>query len=154
MTKAAQAYQEAVHLLSAIGADRGAAQLWFDLADLLEQVGQAEAARDAYKRAAASTGPARADERPRADAGLAAPDPRVRYSPCRVPCGQGGSGQQHQMVRYSVFAASAGAAKPRRATVATATATTSFLAVAFMSFSWGACIKGVGVAQHPSAASR
>ena len=56
MAKAAQAYQEAVLVLSAIGADRGAAQLWFDLADLLEQVGQAEAARDAYKRAAASTG--------------------------------------------------------------------------------------------------
>ena len=56
MAKAAQIYQEAVHLLSAIGADRGAAQLWFDLADLLEHVGQAEAARDAYKRAAASTG--------------------------------------------------------------------------------------------------
>ena len=56
MTTAAQIYREAVLLLSAIGADRGAAQLWFDLADLLEQVGQAEAARDAYKRAAASTG--------------------------------------------------------------------------------------------------
>jgi tetratricopeptide (TPR) repeat protein len=56
MAQAARAYQEAVHLLSAIGADRGAAQLWFDLAGLLEQVGQAEAARDAYKRAAASTG--------------------------------------------------------------------------------------------------
>jgi tetratricopeptide (TPR) repeat protein len=56
MAEAARAYQDAVHLLSAIGADRGAAQLWFDLADLLEQVGQADAARDAYRRAAASTG--------------------------------------------------------------------------------------------------
>ena len=56
MTKAARTYQEAVLLLSAIGADRGAAQLWFDLAGLLDEVGQAEAARDAYKRAAASTG--------------------------------------------------------------------------------------------------
>ncbi|MET1059930.1 MAG: helix-turn-helix domain-containing protein [Nocardioides sp.] len=56
MTQAARAYHEAVLLLSAVGADRGAAQLWFDLADLLEQVGQTEAARDAYKRAAASTG--------------------------------------------------------------------------------------------------
>jgi transcriptional regulator with XRE-family HTH domain len=56
MAEAALAYQDAVHVLSAIGADRGAAQLWFDLADLLDQVGQAEAARDAYKRAAASTG--------------------------------------------------------------------------------------------------
>jgi transcriptional regulator with XRE-family HTH domain len=56
MAKAAQTYQEAVLLLSAIGADRGAAQLWFDLADLLDEVGEADAARDAYKRAAASTG--------------------------------------------------------------------------------------------------
>ena len=56
MTTAARTYQEAVLLLSAIGADRGAAQLWFDLAGLLDEVGQAEAARDAYKRAAASTG--------------------------------------------------------------------------------------------------
>ena len=54
--EAAAAYQEAVHLLSAIGADRGAAQLWFDLAGLLEQVGEADSASDAYKRAAASTG--------------------------------------------------------------------------------------------------
>lgn len=56
MTTAAQIYREAVLLLSAIGADRGAAQLWFDLAGLLDEVGQADAARDAYKRAAASTG--------------------------------------------------------------------------------------------------
>ena len=56
MTKAAETYRQAVHLLSAIGADRGAAQLWFDLAGLLDEVGQADAARDAYKRAAASTG--------------------------------------------------------------------------------------------------
>ena len=56
MTKAAQTYQDAVHLLSAIGSDRGVAQLWFDLPDLLDEVGQADAARDAYRRAAASTG--------------------------------------------------------------------------------------------------
>ncbi len=56
MTTAAETYRQAVLLLSAIGADRGAAQLWFDLADLLDEVGQADAARDAYKRAAASTG--------------------------------------------------------------------------------------------------
>ena len=56
MARAARAYQQAVLVLSAVGADRGAAQLWFDLADLLDQVGLADAARDAYKRAAASTG--------------------------------------------------------------------------------------------------
>lgn len=53
---AAQCYQQAIHLLSSVGADRGAAQLWFDLADLLDQVGMTEAALDAYKRAAVSTG--------------------------------------------------------------------------------------------------
>jgi tetratricopeptide (TPR) repeat protein len=56
LSEAARAYQEAVLLLSGIGADRGAAQLWFDLADLLDQVGLAAEARDAYRRAAASTG--------------------------------------------------------------------------------------------------
>lgn len=53
---AAQSYQQAIHVLSSVGADRGAAQLWFDLADLLDQVGMTEAALDAYKRAAVSTG--------------------------------------------------------------------------------------------------
>lgn len=56
MAKAAEAYQRAVHLLSGIGADKGAAQLWFDLAGLMDEVGLVDAARDAYKRAAASTG--------------------------------------------------------------------------------------------------
>lgn len=53
---ATQSYQAAVLRLSAIGADQGAAQLWFDLADLLEGVGLTEEALDAYRRAAASTG--------------------------------------------------------------------------------------------------
>ena len=53
---AALCYQKAVHRLSSIGADQSAAQLWFDLADLLEGVGLTEAALDAYRRAAASTG--------------------------------------------------------------------------------------------------
>ena len=50
------AYREAVLLLTGIGSDRGAAQLWFELAGLLEDVGDFDAARDAYKSAAASTG--------------------------------------------------------------------------------------------------
>ena len=54
--RAAVAYQRAVLRLSSIGADQSAAQLWFDLADLLEGVGLTEAALDAYRRAAASTG--------------------------------------------------------------------------------------------------
>jgi tetratricopeptide (TPR) repeat protein len=53
---AALAYQRAVHRLSAIGADQSAAQLWFDLAHLLQGVGLAEDALDAFKRAAVSAG--------------------------------------------------------------------------------------------------
>ena len=49
-------FQQAVLALSAIGADRSAAQLWFDLAELLTSVGMSDAASDAYRRAAASTG--------------------------------------------------------------------------------------------------
>ena len=54
--EASSCFQRAVHTLSAIGADRVAAQLWFELADLLTGVGLPEAASDAYRRAAASTG--------------------------------------------------------------------------------------------------
>lgn len=49
-------FQQAVMRLSAVGADRQAAQLWFDLGAQLEQVGQAALALDAYRRAAAATG--------------------------------------------------------------------------------------------------
>lgn len=56
MDDAADYYQQAVLKLSAIGADKAAAQSWFDLAALLESVDLVEAARDAYRRAAASTG--------------------------------------------------------------------------------------------------
>ncbi len=54
--EASTCFQRAVLTLSAIGADRVAAQLWFELADLLDGVGLSEAASDAYRRAAASTG--------------------------------------------------------------------------------------------------
>ena len=53
---AAAAYREAVLILTRIGADRNAAQLWFELASLLEEVGEFDSARDAYRSAAASTG--------------------------------------------------------------------------------------------------
>ena len=53
---AGQIYREAVMLLTSVGADRDAADLWFELAGLLEAVGQLDAARAAYKSAAASTG--------------------------------------------------------------------------------------------------
>jgi tetratricopeptide (TPR) repeat protein len=49
-------YREAILALSSIGADRGAAQLWFELGGLLEEIGATDEARDAYRRAAASTG--------------------------------------------------------------------------------------------------
>lgn len=53
---AKSAYRRAVFLLTGVGADRDAAQLWFELADLLEDVGDVEAAREAYRSAAASSG--------------------------------------------------------------------------------------------------
>jgi transcriptional regulator with XRE-family HTH domain len=49
-------YRRAVMLLTGAGADREAAQLWFELADLLDEVGDVDAAREAYRSAAASTG--------------------------------------------------------------------------------------------------
>ena len=54
--QAARAYRSAVLLLTGAGADREAAQLWFELGGLLEGVGDFESARDAYRSAAASTG--------------------------------------------------------------------------------------------------
>jgi tetratricopeptide (TPR) repeat protein len=54
--EAVQAYRQAVHILTGVGADRSAAQLWFDLAGHLEDVGEFDAARDAYRSAACSTG--------------------------------------------------------------------------------------------------
>ncbi len=56
MATAHYEFNGAVAALTAIGADRGAAQLWFDLAGLLDQVGDHDTAREAYRRAAASTG--------------------------------------------------------------------------------------------------
>ena len=53
---ATEAYRQAVLILTRIGADRNAAQLWFELASLLEEVGDFDTARDAYRSAAASTG--------------------------------------------------------------------------------------------------
>ncbi|MBD8870596.1 helix-turn-helix domain-containing protein [Nocardioides donggukensis] len=53
---ATAAFLQATRVLTGVGADRGAAQLWFDLAGLLDEYGLAEEARDAYRRAAASAG--------------------------------------------------------------------------------------------------
>jgi len=49
-------FQQAVMRLSAVGADRQAAQLWFDLGAHLEQVDQSAPALDAYRQAAAAAG--------------------------------------------------------------------------------------------------
>lgn len=49
-------YREAVQLLSGVGDDWTAAETWYELAEQLEQVGDKDAALDAYRRAAASTG--------------------------------------------------------------------------------------------------
>jgi transcriptional regulator with XRE-family HTH domain/TolA-binding protein len=53
---AARLYRRAVFTLTSVGVDKGAAQLWFELADLLEDVGELQAARDAYRSAAAASG--------------------------------------------------------------------------------------------------
>lgn len=53
---ATQAYRDAVSILTSVGSDRQAAQLWFDLGEFFAEVGHPDEARDAYRRAAASTG--------------------------------------------------------------------------------------------------
>lgn len=53
---ATTAYRDAVALLTAVGADQGAAQLWFELAELLDEIGAADEAHAAYRSAAAATG--------------------------------------------------------------------------------------------------
>ena len=49
-------FLEAVRVLTAAGADRAAAQMWVDLAVLLDELGESEAAKLAYRSAAASSG--------------------------------------------------------------------------------------------------
>ena len=66
---ATRAYREAVLVLSSVGADREVAHLWFELAGLLEEVGELDASRDAYRSAAAASG---VKSRPRIKAASAA----------------------------------------------------------------------------------
>lgn len=54
--EAHSAYLNAMHMLTAAGADRPVAQLWFELAGLLEEAGDFDGAREAYRNAAATTG--------------------------------------------------------------------------------------------------
>ncbi len=49
-------YRHAIQVLTGIGSDREAGQLWFELGSLLEEVDLVDEARDAFKRAAASLG--------------------------------------------------------------------------------------------------
>lgn len=49
-------YVAAMHALTASAADRPVAQLWFELADLMEEAGDLDRARAAYRSAAATTG--------------------------------------------------------------------------------------------------
>ena len=56
MAAAAEMYKEAVHLLTGVGADRSAGELWLELGGLLESVGEEVMARQAYRSAAAAAG--------------------------------------------------------------------------------------------------
>jgi tetratricopeptide (TPR) repeat protein len=53
---AVRSYHEAVFILTGVGSDREAAELWFELAGLLEDVGELDASRNAYRSAAAASG--------------------------------------------------------------------------------------------------
>lgn len=53
---ATASYRRAIMTLAGAGADRRVAELWFELGGLLEEVGDTEAALDAFRRSAASTG--------------------------------------------------------------------------------------------------
>ncbi|HWC33951.1 MAG TPA: helix-turn-helix transcriptional regulator [Mycobacteriales bacterium] len=54
--RAGSLYRMAVALLTGVGQDRQAAQLWLELGAELDLLGDADAARDAYRRAAVSSG--------------------------------------------------------------------------------------------------
>lgn len=49
-------YREAVGILTGVGSDRTAAESWFELGVLLDEVGLRDEARDAFRSSAASTG--------------------------------------------------------------------------------------------------
>lgn len=56
VSTAAALYREAVYLLTGLGADRSAGELWLELGTLLEGVGDHETARLAFRSAAAAAG--------------------------------------------------------------------------------------------------
>jgi tetratricopeptide (TPR) repeat protein len=56
LTEATAMFKDAVAILTGVGADRSAAELWLELGSLLESVGEDDAARGAYRSAAAAAG--------------------------------------------------------------------------------------------------
>jgi tetratricopeptide (TPR) repeat protein len=54
--RAGEFYRDAVALLTGVGQDRHAAQLWLELGAQLESLGDSDASRDAYRRAAVASG--------------------------------------------------------------------------------------------------
>lgn len=54
--EAVERFRRALVVLDGVGADRAAAQLWFELANLLQEHGAIEEAIEAFRRAGASTG--------------------------------------------------------------------------------------------------
>jgi transcriptional regulator with XRE-family HTH domain len=62
LESARRSYSAAMAVMSGLGVDRDVAQLWFELAALLEGAGQSAEAMDAYRRGAVSTGLARPTE--------------------------------------------------------------------------------------------
>lgn len=53
---AVERFRDAVHILVGVGADRSAGNLWMELGALLEEAGEIDAARQAYRSAAAAAG--------------------------------------------------------------------------------------------------
>lgn len=56
LSDARDSYRQAVLVLTGVGADRSAADLWYELGSLWDELGDLDEARDAYRRAAASSG--------------------------------------------------------------------------------------------------
>jgi len=55
-TEALADYRDALDILTGITADRGVGEIWFELAALLDEVGDSDGAQTAYRAAAASAG--------------------------------------------------------------------------------------------------
>ena len=56
LDSARQHYQQGIAILTGSGADRDAAQLWYELGQILRGLGESELAADAFRRAGAAQG--------------------------------------------------------------------------------------------------